>query len=171
VSTTTAHFEAIGRVAYEWSRLEFHIQIVIAGMTNQPIEQSLILTNATNMRSWADMVLRLANKIQCEKSVIVKFTALKNNICETLLPARNKVVHGIWSISSKELYGSNINPASTTKASVLTLLKMGKEMKREDQMTAEEVLKIAEQIREALRELIGLASLLIPSLPNKPALA
>jgi cytochrome c553 len=32
VPVSKEHFEAIGRVAYEWSRLEFHIQLVIGGM-------------------------------------------------------------------------------------------------------------------------------------------
>jgi hypothetical protein len=44
---------------------------------------------------------------------------------------------------------------------------MGKEMKREDQMTADELVAIADEIRDALRELIGLASLLILSSPKR----
>jgi hypothetical protein len=116
MSTTRAHFEAIGRIAYEWSRLELHMQIVIAGMTNLPIERSLVLTNASNVKSWTDMVLRLANNAQLDESIITKFTALKNKINSELLSKRNKVVHGIWSVSWEELYGSNVEPDPTTKS-------------------------------------------------------
>jgi hypothetical protein len=36
--TTKAHFEAIGRVAYEWSRLEIFAQNLVAGLAGIPSE-------------------------------------------------------------------------------------------------------------------------------------
>jgi hypothetical protein len=60
MTTTKAHFEAIGRVAYEWSRLELHVQLFIGALAGLPANESLIITNPANPTAWLPMVRLLA---------------------------------------------------------------------------------------------------------------
>lgn len=97
--TTKAHFEAIGRVAYEWSRLEQTLQTAIALVADIDRRKSLILTNAGSVKSWTETLSRLVENSLYKPELAKRTRKLGERISEQLYPQRNMVIHGIWSES------------------------------------------------------------------------
>ncbi|WP_157288358.1 hypothetical protein [Uliginosibacterium gangwonense] len=137
------------------------MQIIICKMSGVGIERGLVLTNAANIRSWTAMIPRLIDNKKCEPSILDEYKTLRNKIENQLLPSRNRVVHGFWSMAHDELFGDAVPVSEEAKASLLTFSKGGEHMIKEDSMTPEEVLNISKDIRSALDDLIALARALI----------
>lgn len=165
--TTKAHFEAIGRVAYEWSRLEMFAQTLIAGAANIPHDISLILTNSGNIRIWMEIVRRLAEHSGCPDDIRQRLRTVSHQIENDLLADRNKVIHGLWGLSWQEVFGDRFKPPDDLKSKLTSLRKSGP-MLKEFEMTAADVEAIADRIKQALDDLQCLTVVLIDALRNKP---
>ena len=157
---TKAHFEAIGRVANAWSRLELFAQTLIAGLAELPQDTALIVTNSGTVRSWMETIRRLVS-LRCPPDLCDECKKLTKEIEEKLYADRNKVIHGIWGTSWHDIFGDRFQPPDGLAARVKTLKKFGKEMLAETDLTASEVHAIADRITKALDDLQWLAVVLI----------
>ena len=102
--TTSEHFAAIGRVAYEWSRLELFVQTVIAVLAECPHDTGLVVTNPGSIRSWMETLRRLATHRQCPPDLYGRLKRLSKHIEDDLQRERNTVIHGLWHLSWDELF-------------------------------------------------------------------
>lgn len=166
--TTKAHFEAIGRVAYEWSRLELFAQTLIAALANIPQDRALIITNSGSIKAWMETIRRLAAFAQCPADLLARCKKLTEEIETKLYPERNTVIHGLWDMSWPELFGDHFQPPPDLAARVVGVKKFGRNMLLERDMTAAEVEAIAQRIYGALCELESLAVALIDASRHKP---
>lgn len=146
--SSKSHLAAIGRVAKEWSRLEYNLQSSIALLAQVPFEISLILTNPANIKGWLEIVTRLAIKLGASADQMAKWQSISNKIGGQLLPARNKVIHGIWILTADELIDDP--GAAPNKAIVRSVKKTGKVMEIENEMSATDIESIADQIRDSV---------------------
>lgn len=154
--TTKAHFEAIGRVAREWARLEVHAQLLISRMVKLPHKTSMIMTNPGKLSDWLVMIRRLAvEQKRADRGWLERHKALKNQV-DALRQRRNDVVHGLWSISKGELAADLQLSGLPDKARLTTVRRGGAQMLQEVTMTPQEVNAIADEIKLALRTLLEL---------------
>lgn len=164
--TTKAHFEAIGRVAYEWSRLELFAQTLIAGMAELPSDKALIVTNSGTIRSWMETIRRLAKHGEVPVDLYARCKKLTETIEIELYRDRNTVIHGIWDISWQEVFGDRVQPPPDLASKVTGLKKYGA-MFAASELTAADVEAIADRIKQALQDLQWLTVALIDALRGK----
>ena len=138
--TTKAHFEAIGRVAYEWSRLEQTLQTAIALVADIDQRKSLILTNAGSVKSWTETLSRLVENSLYKPELSKRTRKLGERISEQLYPQRNMVIHGIWSESWEAVVGDDCASPLPNLTSFLHIVKKaGKHMEMAGELTADDV--------------------------------
>lgn len=167
--TTKAHFEAIGRVAYQWSHLEIALQTAIAVVAEINQDKALIITNSGSVKSWTEILRRLVEHAKCEEALCRRTKRLCDLIAETLYPKRNFIVHGLWQVSWEELLPGDkaTHEADDRKAFVHGIKKSGKHMLVGAHVTPADVSKIASEIKVALDDLQDLTMVLACALRDK----
>ena len=164
--TTNAHFEAIGRVAYEWSNVEMVAQNLVAALAGIPNETALIVTNSGNLKSWMEIIRRLAFP-HCSPELYKDCKRLTEKIDTDLLRDRNTIIHGLWNTPWEEIFGTRMQPPADLKSNVTGFKKIGA-MRVDKEFDAAEVRAIADNINNARRELEWMSVRLIDALRNKP---
>lgn len=165
--TTKAHFEAIGRVAYEWSRLEQVLQTAIALVADIDKRKSLIMTNAGSVKSWTEALSRLVDSTVYKPELSKRTRKLGERISEQLSPQRNMVIHGVWAESWEAVVGDNASPLPNLTSFLHIVKKSGRHMEMAGELTADDVRQIAESILDAHEDLLDLTEALVAALPDR----
>ena len=61
-----AHMQAIGRVAAEWSKLEYVIQLLIAEVASFDSDKCIMLTKQSNIGGWMDMLKNMMTHVYAD---------------------------------------------------------------------------------------------------------
>lgn len=151
------HIRAIGKVAAQWSVLEITILFVIAKVLNVEFRDAVAVCGSQNATAWCDMLKKLTKE---SKSTGAPKRTVLDNICQTiseLQTKRNDIVHGYWHPRKEVatgLLGLPLNPSKPPElASGIVVPKRGVAVFRQIEMTPSEMLKTANEIAKAEREL------------------
>jgi hypothetical protein len=158
MGTTKAHFAAIGRISYEWSRLESLLQSCIAEVAGLHPQIGLILTNGGSVRSWTEILTRLVKHAHCSKALCERTKKLSDKIADKLYPARNVVIHGVWEMSWSEVFGDRFSPLPDQQAFVNAVKKSGKHMHVGARVNAAQLEELADKIKGTTLDLQQLMS-------------
>lgn len=87
--------QAIGRVAAEWSRLEYVIQLLIAEVASFDSYKCIMLTKQSNIGGWMDMLKNMMSHVYLDPEADKDLERLCKKIKE-LSTQRNVIVHSMW---------------------------------------------------------------------------
>ena len=102
-SLPARYFTAIGRVAFQWNRVEVHLQTFVWHFMNLDWKQGRVLTYDKDSLQKIEMFKGLAEGWKFDNAVQKEIRSIANK-AEKLNTHRNRIVHGTWgwSSSSKE---------------------------------------------------------------------
>jgi hypothetical protein len=90
----------IGRIAAEWSELEWQYEEIIRLLADIPIRSGRVITTGMNMKSRVMVATNFAQGLAYKNllpvEVFREVKAQATSITENLERERNKVVHGLW---------------------------------------------------------------------------
>ncbi|MEK7841972.1 MAG: hypothetical protein AAB197_04795 [Deltaproteobacteria bacterium] len=143
IAPTHDHLSAIGRVAVLWTFLEKNIESLVWELA--PLKQLRAQAVTTHLSNTIliDISKSLAHEVLREKELEMRLQKQLDHINNTLRPKRNKVVHGIWGPTAT---ADKIALIETTARGIVKF-KVGEEM------TVEDILKIAAEIDQAIFDL------------------
>lgn len=154
-----AHLRAIGKVAAQWSSLEFAILRVIADVARIDHQTALVMLAAQGFPSWCEILKAVSGDVTPKpKPVMNTPTALESLITEMLdlHRHRNNIVHCAWSAPygitpGMGLLGTYLlpTPKANEKASGSGLKKRQNNPVFPISYTAKEMLAIASKIDKA----------------------
>ena len=148
-----AHLQAIGRVAAEWSGLEFMFQSLISTVAGFDSFKCVILTKAANIHDWKVMLHTLVLLEYKDSVADQKLTRLYRKISD-LQGERNSIVHTHWNqkqIETGLLKGTPLPPGEIVSG--LGLPKRGRKVFISVDKTAAEMRHVAKNIEKAKIEL------------------
>lgn len=106
-----SHLQAIGRVAAEWSGLEFMFQSLIASVAEFDPFKSLVVTKAASINDWKTMLRTLVQIEYKDATADKELDTLYRKISKLQLD-RNSIVHTHWNYKSigEGLFATPIPP-------------------------------------------------------------
>lgn len=140
-----ARMQAIGRVAAEWSRLEFAIQTLIPEVASFDAYRCIMLTKQSNIGGWVDMLKNMMTHVYADPKSDKKLKKLFNKVVELSLK-RNALVHSMW-------WENMQGELPIDEASGLGFRRSGKNIAIITNMTAKEMRAVATNIEATAKEL------------------
>jgi hypothetical protein len=87
---------AIGRIAAEWSDLEYQIEDVIRIMLRTDIASARVAASGMNIRSRVQVAAQLIRLHKVGDTLLDEMTSIAAETTERVEPLRNMVIHAIW---------------------------------------------------------------------------
>ena len=140
-----AHMQAIGRVAAEWSRLEYVIQLLIAEVASFDSYKCIMLTKQSNIGGWMDMLKNMMTHVYDDPKIDKVLEKLCDKV-KSLSADRNAIVHSMW-------WDNTQGGLPADKASGLGFRRSGKKIAIITNMTAKEMRVVAKNIAVATGDL------------------
>jgi|SRR3989344_4101496 len=153
-----SHLQAIGRVAAEWSKLEFIFQMAISDTASLDIFKTLIITKPSNIGGWMDMLQNMISHVYGDSKAQKELEDVYKTITK-LQKERNAIVHTFWTpqttSATKGIIGALLAiPTSVSHvASGLGFPKRGKNVAVNVTKTAAEMRKVAKEIEAVTYQL------------------
>ena len=154
---TDAHLREIGRIASEWSLLEFHMQLCIGALAGIENDALFVLTKGLSYTGWKECILALALRQSFGEAHEREARKLFNDL-DALQLERNKAVHTAW-MYEERFEGDPlkwVGGTTGTSAAGSAFPKRGRKSLIAVEMTIIDMAQIADRIIGARETLIEL---------------
>lgn len=142
LTLSPSHLQAIGRVAAEWSALEFAFQCAMVVASQVPFHKVVAFTAPTPMNGWIDFLSNLL--LQQSSSLQRELTELFERISKAQTK-RNSIVHAVWSEQFPQDIGRRAL-RGTDNAFGTGFPKRGRKLLVHQSYTAREIREVAKEI-------------------------
>lgn len=156
VGLNDEHLKAIGLVAVNWGFIENILSSIIWSISNLRQPRGIAITAHLSERSRKDICNALAHETFRGHPEEEELSGHLKYIFNDLYPKRNKLIHGSWG------YSSTPDATDLFPISARGKVKIGPK----ESMTAEDILKIADEIEGAAIKLEAIRRKIIKLLPT-----
>lgn len=152
-------FAGIGRIAAEWSLLEYELEETIRVLLDVDVKRARIITAGMNARS---RLACISNMMQMRDIATNEFQTLRNRIEKEIENERNKIVHSLWGQIEPKWYiirtGGKRDASGAIKLSRAVL-------PERIPMSSESFEEICSKIQTASNDLIAIRAQIASALP------